>query len=75
MEEVKTVNVNVPRKAVVINSYKEHSGGWVYFLGTIGSFVYFLQSTNGFEAGVLAFLKALVWPAYLVYHIFKFLGV
>jgi hypothetical protein len=75
MEEVKTVNVNVPRKAVVINSYKEHSGGWVYFLGIVASFIYFLQSSSGFGEGVLAFLKALVWPAYIVYHAFQFLGI
>jgi len=75
MEEVRTVNVNVPRKAVVINSYKEHSGGWVYFLGIVASFIYFLQSVDGFWPGVLALLKAFVWPAYAVYHLFKLLGV
>lgn len=75
MEEVKTVNVNVPRKAVVINSYKEHSGGWVYFLGIVASFIYFLESATGFWEGVIALLQAFVWPAYAVYYLFKLLGV
>lgn len=75
MNEVREVNINVPKKAVVINSYKEHSGGWVYFLGIVASFIYFLQSSSGFGEGVVAMLKALVWPAYAVYHLFKLLGV
>lgn len=74
MEEVKQVNVNIPKKAIVINKYAEN-GGWTYCLGVIGAFIYFLQNTTGFWEGFLGFLKALVWPAYFVYHIFKFLGI
>lgn len=74
MEEVKQVNVNIPKKAIVINKYAEN-GGWTYCLGVIGAFIYYLQTTSGFWEGLLGFLKALVWPAYFVYHIFKFLGV
>ncbi len=75
MEEIKTVNVNVPRKAIVINKYTEHSGGWTYFLGFLGTFIYFVQGASTFGEGFIGFLKALVWPAYAVYHIFKFLGI
>ena len=43
--------------------------GGAYFLGIIGSAVYYLQQTEGFWPGVVAILKAIVWPAFLVYHL------
>jgi len=50
------------------------SGGAVYGLGMIGAAVYFLPHATSFWFGVLALLKALVWPAILVYEAFKTLG-
>ena len=47
-------------------------GGAVYGLGFIGAAVYYISNATGFWNGVLGFLKALVWPAMLV---FKLLGV
>ena len=44
-----------------------------YGLGFIGAAVYFIQNADTFWVGVLGFLKALVWPAFLVYESFKFL--
>lgn len=41
-----------------------------YFLGFLGSAIYFISHANGFWDGVLGFLKALVWPAFLVYEAF-----
>jgi hypothetical protein len=49
-------------------------GGFAYLLGIIGSAVYFISNTAGFWNGVLGFLKALVWPAFLVYGLLKYLG-
>jgi hypothetical protein len=46
-------------------------GGFVYFLGFIGALVYFLQAATGFWMGVLGVLKALVWPAVLVYEVLR----
>jgi hypothetical protein len=43
----------------------------VYGLGLIGALVYYLQHAHGFWAVVLGILKALVWPAFLVYHLLK----
>jgi hypothetical protein len=51
------------------------ASGAVYCLGLIGSAVYYIGQADGFWAGVLGFLKALVWPAFLVYELLKFLGV
>lgn len=45
----------------------------VYGLGLIGALVYFLSHAATFWLGVLGFLKALVWPAFLVYYAFQFL--
>jgi len=45
--------------------------GAVYGLGLIGAAVYFISHAATFGAGVLGFLKALVWPAFLVYHAFQ----
>lgn len=49
-------------------------GGAVYGLGFIGSAVYYISNAVGFWAGVVGFLKAVVWPAFLVFDLLKFLG-
>jgi len=46
----------------------------VYGLGFIGAAVYFISHAAGFWIGVLGFLKALVWPAVLVYEVMKYIG-
>lgn len=46
-------------------------GGAVYGLGLIGSLVYFWQQTSGLWDHVVGILKALVWPAFLVYDAFR----
>ncbi|MBP7736789.1 MAG: hypothetical protein KA369_12510 [Spirochaetes bacterium] len=51
------------------------SGGTVYFLGFIGAAVYFISNSAGFWMGVLGFLKAIVWPAFLVYEALKHFGI
>ena len=50
------------------------AGGAVYGLGLIGALVYYIQHTHGFWGVVLGILKALVWPAFLVYDAFKHLA-
>jgi hypothetical protein len=49
-------------------------GGLVYFLGLIGSMIYYIQSSDSFWGGVLGVLKALVWPVFLVYEVLKFVA-
>jgi hypothetical protein len=44
-------------------------GGGVYFLGFIGSAVFYLQQSTTFWTGVVGLLKAAVWPAFLVYKL------
>lgn len=47
--------------------------GSVYGLALVGTAVYNLQHAGSFGAGVLGFLKALVWPAQLVYELLSYL--
>jgi len=49
--------------------------GFVLFVAWFGAFVYFVQQSQGLGGFVLAFLKACIWPAYLLYYILQFLGV
>ncbi len=48
--------------------------GAVYGLGLIGAAVYYITVATSFWAGVIGFLKAIVWPAFLVYEAMKNLG-
>ena len=50
------------------------SGGAVYGLGFIGAAVYYISTAPSFWTGVLGLLKALVWPAFLVYELLQYLG-
>lgn len=45
-----------------------------YGFGFIGAIVYYISTATGFWMGVLGVLKALVWPAFLVYHLLKLAG-
>ena len=45
----------------------------VYGLGFIGAAVYYISTATSFWIGVLGFLKAIVWPAFLVYEALKYL--
>lgn len=46
----------------------------VYGLGFIGAAIYFIGQATTFWIGVLGILKAIVWPAMLVYELLKFLN-
>lgn len=43
-------------------------------LGFIGALVYYEQQANNFGQVIIAFLKAIVWPALLVYHLLTFIS-
>ncbi|CAD5281929.1 MAG: hypothetical protein ACMVP2_15400 [Imperialibacter sp.] len=48
--------------------------GAVYGLGFIGAVIYYISNATGFWMGVVGFLKAMVWPGFLVYEALKALG-
>ena len=49
-------------------------GNAVYGLGFIGAAVYYISTATGFWMGVLGFLKAIVWPVFLVFWAMKSMG-
>jgi hypothetical protein len=51
---------------------KGSGGDAVYAIGIIGAAIYYVQTASGFWMGALGLLKALVWPAFLVYELLRF---
>lgn len=54
--------------------YGNNAGGAVYGLGLIGAAIYFIGKATTFGMGFIGFLKALVWPVFLVMGLLEFLG-
>lgn len=54
---------------------KDGSWGAFHFLAFIGAAVYFISTSGGgFWEVILGFLKAIVWPAFAIYHMLLALG-
>lgn len=49
-------------------------GDAVYGLGIIGAAVYYLQHSHTLLTGLLAILKALVWPTFVVYDLLRLIS-
>ncbi len=61
-------NVNKPRPGSSVA--RQGGAGGIWFLGFIGALCYYLHTHSGtFWLVLLAFMKAVVWPAFVVYHI------
>ncbi|MFW6287738.1 MAG: hypothetical protein ACOC2J_03200 [bacterium] len=46
----------------------------IYGMGFIGAVVYYITTASSIGVGLLGLLKAIFWPAFLVYELFKYLG-
>jgi len=44
---------------------------FLYILSIIGAATYFISKSSGFGSIVLGLLKAIVWPAFLVFGMLK----
>lgn len=82
MVEEKTSNEGQDNKCQCDRANKKwhrhyHHGGGAsgaaFFFAFIGVAVYNIQQVHGFWPIVLAILKAIVWPAFLLYHVFSML--
>jgi hypothetical protein len=71
IEEDKKQKVKIKHRDV----YKGGSYGAIYGLGFIGAAVYFIMHSSSFWMGVLGIVKALFWPAYLVFKAFELLKI
>ena len=50
--------------------YQKVGLGGIWFLGFIGALCYYLHTHSGtFWLVLLAFMKAVVWPAFVVFHV------
>jgi len=47
--------------------------GAIYGLGILGVAVYYIQHAANFWEGILGIIKAIFWPAILLYHLFAML--
>lgn len=56
-------------KKIVVNN--DGMWGFALFLATVGAAVYFVQASTGFWGAILGILKALVWPAILMYKVME----
>jgi len=56
-------------KADKVKVVNQGPAGFVFFVAWIGAIVYFVGQVDGFWNIILAFLKACVWPAYVLYHV------
>jgi hypothetical protein len=54
--------------------YRSPASSPLYGLGFIGALVYYISHATTLWLGVLGFLKAIVWPAMLVYELLKYLN-
>lgn len=55
--------------------YDAGASGWFWFLGAIGAAAYFWQYVTSFSTAVVAIGKAFIWPAFAIFHFFKFLKI
>ncbi len=53
--------------------FKDNPGNAAYGLGFIGAAIFYISTATTFWICVLGLLKAMVWPAFLVYELLKFL--
>jgi len=53
---------------------KTRTNDAIYGLGMIGAMIYYITKGGGFVAVIFGILKALVWPAFLVYELLRFVG-
>ena len=50
-------------------------GDTVYGMGVIGALFYFISNAQTFTDGLIGVLKAIVWPAFIVFKLLEFLKI
>jgi len=55
----------------------KHNGIWssIYGMAFIGAAIYLVQHSGSFWEGILGLVKALFWPALLMYKLLEYLKV
>lgn len=47
--------------------------GGIYGMAFVGAAIYFIQHATSFWSGVFGFLKAIFWPAVLMYKLLEYI--
>jgi hypothetical protein len=71
---METNQVEYQQKRCHENYHHSNGGNAVYGLGLIGAAIFYIGQATTFWMGVLGFLKALVWPVFLVLEALKALA-
>ena len=66
-------SVKIPGKRLMSgnNGRAAAGGGAIYALGIFGAWVWFWQQADTFWGHALAVLQGLIWPAFMVYDVFR----
>ena len=56
-------------KSFVTINKNEGMSGFIFFLAWVGALVYFVNQANDFWGVIIAFFKACVWPAFVLYEV------
>ena len=70
----KKKRVKKPKKTMSCTIKEHGKGGCAYFLAFLGAAVYYLSTATGFWSGVWGIIKALLWPAFLIHALLRFIG-
>ncbi len=60
------------KKTKVVHDHGAWGGS--YFLTFVGAAVYWAQASTGFGEFVVALLKAMVWPAFVMHRVLELLA-
>ena len=58
-----------PRPQTTVRNVYRSGADAVYGLGLIGALIYYIQHATTIVMGLLGVLKAIVWPAMVVYQV------
>ena len=68
-----TTEAPAPQQRTIVKNIHRSGGDAVYGLGFIGAAVFYIQHATTFMMGLVGVLKAIVWPALVVYRLLDFL--
>jgi hypothetical protein len=59
---------------IEVHKTYQSPGGAIYSLGVLGAAVHYVQTAVGFWGALIGVIKALFWPAFLVYRVCQVWG-
>jgi len=79
IKNYKTIDLSLFTLLIVIMKKQLHKmnnqTSAIYGMAFIGALIYFIQHAHTFWQGALGLVKAIIWPAVLIYKLLEFLKV